>query len=265
MKSQSLAVLCGAAVLVCGCAGQKDVELDQTKLTGVHRVAVVGPADPVPVVVFTEREAAAQKAVAAAAAIPFAGVLGAAIAGGVAGGISAEIARETSEPMARKVEEEHYRLGDAMQASLVASLKSSGYDATAVAFTHENPAKFPANYDSIKDQADLVLDATATATCSNVDSGKNTHFRPVVVMNVHLVRASDHTIVMHKQFVLDDATAKPDAYHIQGETTFDLADYDALKANVGKCLDGVKAAVPVLTQTVATTITHAPQTVAAQQ
>jgi hypothetical protein len=264
MKRETFAVLCGAAVLVCGCAGQKDVELDQTKLTGVHRVAVVGPADPVPVAVFTERQAQAQKAMAAAAAIPFAGVLGAAIAGGIAGGISAEIARETSEPMAKKVEEEHYMLGAAMQAALVASLKSSGYDATAVSFTRANPAKFPDTYDSIKDQADLVLDAMATATCSNVDSGKNTHFRPVVVMSVHLVRAADRTMVMQKQFVLDDATAKPDAYHIQGETTFDLADYDALKADVGKCLDGVKAAVPVLTQDVATTLAHAPRTAAAQ-
>ena len=262
MKYQSFAML-GAAVLVSGCAGQKDVELDQTKLTGVHRVAVVGPADPVPVAVFTERQADAQKAMAAAAAIPFAGVLGAAIAGGVAGGISAEIARETSEPMAKKVEEEHYKLSEAMQASLVASLKSSGYDATAVSFTRANPAKFPDNYDSIKDQADLVLDATATATCSNVDSGKSTHFRPVVVMNVHLVRASDHTLVMHKQFVLDDATAKPDTYHIQGETTFDIPDYDALKADVGKCLDGVKAAVPLLTQSVAATLARSPQTAAA--
>ncbi|HTT98437.1 MAG TPA: hypothetical protein VMF58_10330 [Rhizomicrobium sp.] len=264
MKRNTLAALCGAAVLVSGCASQKDVELDQKNLASVHRIAVVGPADPVAITVFTQRQAEAQQAMAAAAAIPFAGVLGAAIAGGVAGGISAEIAHETSEPMAKKVEEEHYKLGDAMQTALVASLKSGGFDATTVVLTREDPAKFPENYDSIKDQADLVLDATASAVCSNVGSGKTSHFRPVVTMNVHLVRASDHTIVMHKQFVLDDATAKPDNFHIVGESTYDLPDYDALKADVGKCLDGVKAAVPVLTQTVATTLSHAPQTVAQQ-
>jgi len=61
-----------------------------------------------------------------------------------------------------------------------------------------------------------------------------------------------------------NATATPDTFHIKGETTFDVADYDTLKADMGKCLDGVKAAIPVLTQTVAVSLGHTPQTVAAQ-
>jgi len=265
MTLKTIAALCGAAVLVSGCAGQKDVELDQTKLSGIHRVAVVGPADPVAITVFTKRQAEAQQAMAAAAAIPFAGVLGAAIAGGVAGGISAEIARETTEPMAKKVEEEHYKLGDAIETSMVTSLKSAGYDASTIAFAHDASSyKFPANYDTIKDQTDLVLDVMASAVCTNVNSSDDSHFRPVVTMNVQLFRTSDHSVVMHKTFVLDDATAKPDAFHIKGESTYDLLDYDALKANVGKCLDGVKAAVPVMTQDIVTALAHSPQTVAAK-
>jgi hypothetical protein len=265
MKRETLAALCGAAVLVSGCATQKDVELDQKNLTTVHRIAVVGPADPVAITVFTKRQAEAQQAMAAAAAIPFAGVLGAAIAGGVAGGISAEIARETTEPIAKKVEEEHYKLGDAIETSMVTSLKNAGYDASTIAFAHEsNSTKFPANYDSIKDQTDMVLDVMASAVCTNVNSSDDSHFRPVVTVNVHLVRTADNKIVMQKQFVLDDATAKPDAFHIRGEATFDLPDYDALKADVGRCLEGVKAAVPVLTQDVATALARTPQTVAAK-
>ena len=200
---------------------------------------------------------------AAAAAIPVLGVLGAAIAGGAAGAISGEIARETSEPLAKKVEAEHYLLGDAMQLSLIDALKSHNYDAVKISFARKNANEFPDNYDSIKDQADIVIDATAAAICSNVDSGDKSHFRPVVTMDVRLFRTADHVVLMRKHFILDDATAKPDAYHIKGETQFDLPNYAALKADVGKCLDGVKAAVPVLTQSIAATLAQSPQTLAA--
>ena len=147
---------------------------------------------------------------------------------------------------------------------MVGALKNAGYDATEISFARKDAGKFPDNYDAIKDQTDLVLDAMASATCSNVNSGGTSHFRPIVTMTVHMFRTSDHTLVMHKQFVLDDATLKPDAFHIKGETTFDVADYDTLKADMGRCLDGVKAAIPVLTQTVAASLTHNPQTAAAQ-
>lgn len=264
MKRVSLALLCGTALLISGCATEKEVALDQNNLTGVHRIAVVGPADPVPLVVTTENEVRAQQAVSAAAAIPFAGVLGAALAGGVAGAISAEIARETNEPLAKKVEAEHYQLGNAMQVAMTDALKSNGYDASEVTFTRKD-AGFPKDYDSIKDQTDLVLDAMATATCTNVNSGDKSHFRPVVTMNVRLFRTSDHTVLMRKQFLLDDAVAKPDTFNIKGDTQFDQADYDTLKNDVGKCLDGVKAAVPVLTQGIAATLPKPVQTVAATQ
>src|SRR5690348_13483040 len=112
MKHVSSALLCGTAFLVSACATEKEVTLDQKSLTGVHRIAVVGPADPVAIAVTTENEIAAQRAVSAAAAIPLFGVLGAAVAGGVAGAISAGIAQETSEPLAKKVEAEHYQLGN---------------------------------------------------------------------------------------------------------------------------------------------------------
>jgi hypothetical protein len=265
MKHQTIALLCGTALLVTGCASDKEVNLDQNALTKVHRIAVVGPVDPVPVGVTTQSEANAQKAISAAAAIPLFGVLGAAVAGGVAGAISAEIAKETSEPLAKRVEAEHYKLGGAMQASVVDSLKSQGYDAAPVTITREDPGKFPKNYDGMTDQADMVFDATASALCSNIDSGDKEHFRPVVAMNVRLYRTSDHTVVMRKVFLLDDATAKPDAFHIKGEAQYDLADYDALKADVGKCLDGVKAAVPQLTQGIASTLPKSPQSVATSQ
>ena len=98
MKLKTFAALCGTALLVSGCATQKDVELDQKKISpSVHRIAVIGPADPVTINVNTENEARAQRAVAAAAAIPFAGVLGAAIAGWRRrGNLGGDRARETS-------------------------------------------------------------------------------------------------------------------------------------------------------------------------
>ncbi len=266
MKRETLAVLCGAAVFVSGCAGQKDVELDQTKLTGVHRVAVVGPVDPVPVAVFTERQADAQKAMAAAAAIPFAGVLGAAIAGRHCG-------RNLGRDRARDVRTDgqeggrralHAGRGDAGLAGRVPEeqrLRRHG------GFVHAcEPVQ--------NSRTITTASRTRPISCSMPwrrrraamwTRAKNTHFRPVVVMNVHLVRAADHTIVMHKQFVLDDATAKPDAYHIQGRNHVRSGRLRRAEADVGKCLDGVKAAVPVLTQDVATTLTHTPQTAAAQQ
>lgn len=260
----SFAVLC-TALLVSACAAPKEIEPDQKSLAGVDRIAVVGPSDPVPVGVTTENEIDAQRAVAAAAAIPVLGVLGAAVAGGVAGAVSAEIARETSEPLAKKAEAENYKLGDAIEVSLVDALKNEGYDASEISIPQKKANELPDNYDSIKDQADVVLDATATAVCSNVDSGDQSHFRPVVTIDVRLERTADKTVLMRKHFVLDDAVAKPDAYHFRGDTQYDLPDYDALKADVGKCLDGVKAAVPLLAQGVAATLAHQTKTAAAEQ
>ena len=195
--------------------------------------------------IVTRREVDAQRAMSAAAAIPFAGVLGAALAGGVAGGISAEVARETSKPLNDDVAAEKYSYATSLRNELVNALKADGYDVATASLEHK-PGRFAEKLDALGGQSDLVLDIVASATCSDVDAGKSPHFRPVVRARVKLTRPGDPSPIMDKDFLYDDALAKPDAFQIKGDPRYDIADYAALKANIKGCLQGIKASVPAL-------------------
>ena len=249
--------ICAAALVASGCAGTPDTVLDAKALTGAHSAVVVGPDDPVSIAVDTQADANARAAMAAAAAIPFAGVLGAAVAGGVAGAIVAEIHKETTQPLLDAAQAEKYQLGSAMKDALVTALQSDGYNASAGQIVRKSVTDFPANYDSLKGQTDLVVDVAASAMCTDIDSGKSSHFRPVVRMTVILAHPGDKKVLMRKSFVYDDAAAKPDAYNIKGDPQFDIPDYKALKANIGECLKGIKSGVTPLAQALAAVL-HQP-------
>jgi hypothetical protein len=250
MRLNSAAVMCVSALVVAGCAQVNQVELDPSKISNVHRVTVVGPSDPVPIAVATQGELNAQRAMTAAAAIPFAGVLGAAVAGGVAGGISAEIARETSKPLNDEVAAERYSYAVALQDALVAALKADGYDVSTSSLEHK-PGRFAEKLEGVGGQPDLIIDAVASATCTDIEAGEKAHFRPVVRVQVKLTRPGDTNPIMNESFVYDDATAKLDAFHIKGDAQYDIANYGALKANIKGCLDGIKASATPLAAAVA--------------
>jgi hypothetical protein len=249
MKLRVAAVACASALVVAGCA-ESPVELDSGKISSVRNVVVVGPGDPVPIAVFTQTELNAQRAMTAAAAIPFAGVLGAAVAGGVAGGISAEIARETSKPLNDEVAAETYSYAAALQDALVVALKADGYDVSTAPLPHKF-GRFADKLDGVSGQPDLIVDAVVSATCTDVAPGAKAHFRPVVRMQVKLTRPGDTAPIMNESFVYDDALAKLDAFHIKGDAQYDIADYHALKANIKGCLDGIKASATPLAAAVA--------------
>ncbi len=251
MKQGLVAVMSVTALLVAGCAENKQVELDPKSLSNVHRITVVGPPDPVPMAVVTQNEVNAQRAVSAAAAIPFAGVLGAAIAGGVAGGIAAEVARETSKPLNDEVAAEKYSYSAAMQDELVAALKAGGYDVSMASVEHK-PGRFAEKLDD--GQTDLFIDALASATCTNVGGGEKAHFRPVVTVQMKLIRRGETGPIMNKVFVYDDAITKPDAFQIKGDPQYDIADYAALKSNIKGCLNGIKATARPLAKAIADAI-----------
>ena len=248
MNRKAIAVVCTAAFVIAGCAQNKQIELDPRNLSTIHRVVVVGPADPAPFSVTTQREADAQAAVAAAAAVPFLGVLGAGIAGGIAGAISAEIAKETSKPLNDEVAAEHYMFGSAFQDAIAIALRNDGYEVSLATVDRKAPTSLAEKYDALAGQADLVVDAVVVARCSNVGPAKAAHFRPVVAVTVRVIRPGDKAPIMQKTFVYDDETAKPGAYEITGDPQFDIADYDALKANIGQCLAGIKSSVTPLAQ-----------------
>jgi hypothetical protein len=249
MKRTLVAVMSVTALLVTGCAEQQ-VDLDPKSISNVHRVAVVGPVDPAPISVVTQGEVNAQAALSAAAAIPFAGVLGAAIAGGVAGGIEAEIARETSKPLNDEAAAEKYSFAGALQDALVTALRADGYDVSTASVEHK-PGHFAENLAGVGGQPDLIIDAVASASCTDVSSGEKAHFRPVVHVQIRLTRPGDTNPIMNKEFVYDDALAAPDAFHVKGDPQFDAANYNALKANIKACLDGIKASATPLATAVA--------------
>ncbi len=254
MKQKLAAVMSVAALVVTGCAQNSQVELDPKTVSNVHRITLVGPADPIAIAVVTQGELNAQRAVAAAAAIPFAGVLGAAIAGGVAGGISAEVARETSKPLNDEVALEKYSYAAAMRDAVAAELKGAGYDVTAVAVEHKLGG-FAEKLDGVGGgQTDLIIDAVATASCTDVGTDQKAHFRPVVHLLVKLTRPGEANPIMNKDFVYDDETAALDAFHVKGDSQYDIADYAALKANVKGCLEGIKASAPTLAKAVASVV-----------
>jgi hypothetical protein len=247
MKQNLVAVMSVTAMLVAGCAENKQVDLDPKNISNVHRVTVVGPSDPVPISVVTQREINAQRAVSAAAAVPFAGVLGAAVAGGVAGGIAAEIARETSKPLNDEVAAQKYSLAAALQDALVTALKADGYEVSTASLEHK-PGRFAEKLEGVGGQPDLIIDAVASASCTDVEAGEKAHFRPVVHVQVKLMRPGDANPIMNKDFVYDDALATSDVFHVKGDSQYDLANYGALKANIKGCLDGIKAsAMPLAT------------------
>ncbi len=250
MKQGLVAVASVTALLMAGCAENKQVDLDPKSISNVHRITVVGPPDPVPLAVVTQNEVNAQRAVSAAAAIPFAGVLGAAIAGGVAGGITAEVARETSKPLNDEVAAEKYSYAAAIQDELVAALKAGGYDVSTASVEHKS-GRFAEKLDDVSGQTDLVIDAVASATCTNVGAGENAHFRPVVTVQMKLIRHGEASPIMNKVFVYDDAISKPDAFQIKGDPRYDIADYAALKSNIKGCLDGIKASTVPLAKAIA--------------
>jgi hypothetical protein len=261
MKRILVAAICVAALVVSGCVDNRQVELDPKNVTNVHRITVVGPPDPVPISVLTQREVNAQMAVSAAAAIPFAGVLGAAVAGGIAGGITAEVARETSKPLNDEVAAEKYSYAAAMRDALVTALKADGYEVSVVSLDHK-PGRFADKLDGVGGQTDLVVDAVASATCSNVGGGKETHFRPVVHVMMRLTRPGAATPIMNKTFLYDDTLAKPDLFQIKGDPQYDIADYAALKTNIKGCLDGIKASADPLAKALAGVVV-APKSVVA--
>jgi len=249
MKLNLVAVTCVSALVVSGCA-QTNVELDPKTISNVHRVTVVGPSDPVPIAVYTQGELNAQRAMSAAAAIPFAGVLGAAVAGGVAGGISAAIAHETSKPLNDEVAAERYSYAQALQGALVDALKADGYDVSTAPVEHK-PGRFAEKLDDVGGQPDVVVDAVASATCTDVAAGAKAHFRPVIQLDVKLTRPGDAKPIMNETFVYDDALAKLDAFHVKGDPQYDIPNYEALKANIKGCLDGIKASATPLAAAVA--------------
>jgi len=250
MKHNIVAAICVAALTVASCAQDRQVELDPKNLSNVHHITLVGPADPVPIAVVTQGEVNAQRAVSAAAAIPFAGVLGAAVAGGVAGGIAAEVARETSKPINDEVLAEKYSYAAALQAALVTALKTDGYDVSTASVDHK-PGRFAEQLQGVGGQSDLIVDAIASATCTDVSPGAKPHFRPVVHLQLRLTRPGAADPIMNKDFVYDDAVAAPDAFSIKGDPQYDIADYGALKANIKGCLDGIKASAAPLANAVA--------------
>jgi len=262
VKKVLVAAICVAALFVTSCAEDKQVDLDAKSVSNVHHVTVVGPIDPVPVAVETQNEVNAQRAVTAAAAIPFAGVLGAAVAGGVAGGIAAEVARETSKPLNDEVAAEKFSYAAAMQDALVAALKTDGYEVSTAVVEHK-PGRFAEVLTGVGGQSDLIVDAVATTICTNVGAGPTPHFRPVVHLQVRISRPGDAAPVMNKTFVYDDALATTDAFQIKGDPHYDIADYSALKANVKVCLEGIKASAVPLGQAVASVVAAQKSTVAA--
>ena len=262
MQRKLVAVMGAAALVVTGCAGDKTVELDAKNIAAVHHITVVGPTDPVPLAVTTQNEINAQRAVTAAAAIPFAGVLGAAVAGGVAGGIAGEIARETSKPLNDEALAEKYSYAAAVQTALVAALKADGYDVSTATVEHKY-AQFAEKLDGVG-ASDLIVDAVATATCTNVDAGATAHFRPVVHLQVKLMRPGEATPIMNKGFTYDDAQAKYDAFQIKGDPAHDVADYATLKTNIKACLDGIKASADPLALAVAGVVAAPKAVVAAK-
>lgn len=261
MKQNLVAAISIAALFVTGCA-ETNVELDQKNISNIHRVTVVGPSDPVPMSVVTQGEVNAQRAVAAAAAIPFAGVLGAAVAGGVAGGIAGEVARETSKPLNDEVAAEKYSYAAALQDALVTALKANGYDVSTAVVEH-SPGRFAEKLDGVGGKPDLIVDAAALATCTDVGGGERAHFRPVVHLQVKLMRPGDTNPIMNKSFVYDDTIAAPDAFQIKGDPQYDIADYAALKANIKACLVGIKASAVPLANAVASVVVPQKSAVAA--
>jgi hypothetical protein len=250
MNRNLVVVTSVTVLLVAGCAQNKEINLDLKNVSNVHRVTVVGPPDPVPMAVTTQREVNAQRAMSAAAAIPFAGVLGAAVAGGVAGGISAEVQRETSKPLNDAVKAESYNYAAAVRDELVTALKADGYDVSSVSLEHK-PGRFAEKLDGVGGQTDLVVDAVASATCSDIDGGPKAHFRPVVRLQVKLTRPGETNPIMNKTFVYDDAVAAADAFQVKGDPQYDVADYATLKSNIKLCLDGIKASAAPLAKAVA--------------
>jgi hypothetical protein len=255
MKQNLVAVMSVTALILAGCAGTKQVDLDPKSMSSVHHITVVGPPDPVPMAVVTQGEVNAQRAVTAAAAIPFAGVLGAAVAGGVAGGIAAEVARETSKPLNDEIAAEKYSYAATMRDELVTALKADGYDVS-TATVERKPGRFAEKLDGVG-ETDLIVDAVASATCSNVGAeskagaGERAHFRPVAQLQVRLMRPGSAAPIMSKTFVYDDTFSDSTAFMIKGDPQYDVADYAALKANIKGCLDGIKATAAPLAKAVA--------------
>jgi len=251
MKRTLVAATSVAALLVAGCAQVDQVELDTKAISSVHRVTVVGPSDYVAMSVVTQREVNAQRAVTAASAVPFAGVLGAAVAGGVAGAISGEVARETSKPLNDEVVAEKYSYAAALQDSLVTALRADGYEVSTAKVEHKR-GHFAEKLDGVGDKPDLIVDAYASATCTDVgaSAGDKAHFRPVVTVQLKMMRPGNATPVLSKTFVYDDTIAA-DGFHVRGDPKYDMADYRALKANIKGCLEGIKASADPLAQAVA--------------
>lgn len=262
MKTKLIAATSIAAVLVAGCAENQQVDLNLKNVSNVHRVTVLGPSDPVPLAVRTQTEDRAEKAMSAAAAIPFAGLLGAAVAGGVAGGITAEVEHETSKPLNQAAAAENYRYAAAMQGSLVTALKADGYDVSTASIAHK-PGLFAEKLDGAGRQTDLLVDAVASATCTNIGAGHDAHFRPVVILKVRLTRPGQTKPIMNRTFVYDDAVTTPDAFNIKGDPQYDVADYGALKSNINLCLNGIKASAAPLARAVAQVVGAPPNLVAA--
>lgn len=248
VRQISIAAVCAASMVVTACAGDKQVDLDPKIMSTVRHITLVGPADPVPLAVVTQNELNAQQAVTAAAAIPFAGVLGAALAGGVAGAISAEVARETSKPLNDAAAAEKYSYAADFQGALSTALKASGYDVSTATVDHKAMG-FAAKLDGVG--GDLIVDAVASATCTDVHAGKgNAHFRPVINVQVKLTRPGEITPVMNKSFLYDDAIVASDAFRIKGDPHYDVADYATLKGDIKACLAGIKASATPLANAV---------------
>ena len=263
MKRILVAATSVAALLVAGCATEPQVELDAKAMSSVHRITVVGPPDGVPMSVVTQGEINAQRAMTAAAAIPFAGVLGAAVAGGVAGGISAEVARETSEPLNKEVAAEKYSYAASVQDALVTALKADGYDVSTAKVEHKT-GHFVETLDGVGDKPDLIVDAYAFATCTDVGAGAKAHFRPVVTLRVKMTHPGGAAPVLSKTFVYDEAVATPDAFNIKGDAQYDIADYAALKANIKGCVVGIQASAIPLANAIAAVVAAPKSVVAAK-
>jgi len=262
VKQYLVAAMSVAALTVAGCA-ETPVDLDLKTISSVHRVTVVGPSDPVPISVVTQGEVNAQRAMTAAAAIPFAGVLGAAVAGGVAGGIAAEVARETSKPLNDEVAAEKYSYAAVFQDALVTALRADGYEVSTASVEHKL-GRFAEKLDGVGGQPDLIVDAFASATCTDVGGGEKAHFRPVVHVQVQLMRPGGTAPIMNKGFVYDEAVAAPDAYQLKGDPKYDIADYAALKANIKACLIGIQASAVPLANAVAGVLVTPKSVVAAK-
>ena len=132
-----------------------------------------------------------------------------------------------------------------MRDELVTALKADGYDVS-TATIERKPGRFAEKLDGAG-QTDLVVDAVASATCSNVGAeskagaGERAHFRPVAqLQEVRLMRPGSAAPIMSKTFVYDDTFSDSTAFMIKGDPQYDVADYAALKANIKGCLDGIK-------------------------